>query len=44
MPIALAGRCHASVEMAFSTLLVSALLFACAAPMWIAIGRSFLSG
>ncbi|MCK1316611.1 hypothetical protein [Bradyrhizobium sp. 23] len=40
----LAGRYQGYVEMASSTLLASALLFACAAPIGIAIGRSYLGG
>jgi malonate transporter and related proteins len=37
----LAVRYHTYVETASSTLIVSSLLFAVAAPMWIAIARSF---
>ena len=36
----LANRYHTYIEMASSTLIVTALLFAGAAPMWIAIARS----
>jgi malonate transporter len=36
----LAIRYHSYVEIASSTLIVSALLFAGAAPIWIAIARS----
>lgn len=39
--IVLAGRYQTYVEMASSTLIVTAILFAGAAPMWIAIARSF---
>ena len=38
--VILANRYHTYIEMASSTLIVTALLFAGAAPMWIAIARS----